>query len=76
MKIERRHVNSSYNEIDRRIQHMINDGTLETEDDIHDQRNAMLQGLYSTFMMIADNWPAVRQWCDTNERDRGYYEEV
>ena len=60
MKITRRHVNSSYNEIDRRIERMLRDGDLALSE-VHDERNAMLQGLYSVFMMLSDNWPEVAE---------------
>lgn len=73
MKIKKEHVSKSYNEIDRRIEIMIHDGDFSNETEIQEYRNAMLQGLYSTFMMISDNWPDVRSWCDTAERERGYY---
>lgn len=76
MKIEKYHVNKTYNEIDRRIDDMIHDGALETPEEIREERNAMLQGVYSTYMMISDNWPDVRYWCDVNERERGYYEDI
>lgn len=74
MKIEKYHVRKAYNEIDRRIQSLVDEGTLRKECEIREERNSMLQGVYSTFMMIADNWPDVRYWCDVNERERGYYE--
>lgn len=75
MKIEKYHVIKTYNEIDRRIEGMIHDGALETPEEIREERNAMLQGVYSTYMMISDNWPDVCEWCRHSEEERGYYAE-
>lgn len=72
MKIEKYHVDKTYNEIDRRISDMIYKEEIEHYE-IRDVRNDMLQGIYSTFLMIADNWPDVKHWCDVNEQERGYY---
>lgn len=75
MKIEKYHISKTYNEIDRRIEGMINNGDLETPEEIREERNAMLQGVYSAYMMISDNWPDVCEWCKRNEEERGYYAE-
>lgn len=73
MKIARYHVEKSYNEIDRRIEWLIHDGDLQDAWEVRDERNSMIQGLYATFMMIADNWPEVADWCRKIEDERGYY---
>ena len=81
MTITKRAVNMAYNEIERRLAHIVyegafgDDGGEEMTREIEEYREAMLQGLYSTFMMIADNWPEVRHWCDVAEAERGYYKE-
>lgn len=73
MKIEKYHVDKTYNEIDRRISDMIYKEEISQEE-IHEVRNNMLQGVYCTFIMIADNWQDVRHWCDVCEEERGYFE--
>lgn len=72
MKIEKHHVYKTYNEIDRRISDMIYKEEIE-HSEIRDVRNDMIEGVYSTFFMIADNWPEVVQWCHVCEEERGYY---
>ena len=73
MKFKREHVDKVYDEIDRRVARFIHEGSIENEQELHEAREAMLQGVYSTLMVLADNWPAVRYWGDVNEESRGYY---
>ena len=63
MKIEREAVDKAYNEIERRIMSDIEDDTA-CPAVIRERFSDYEQGLCSTFMMIADNWPEVRAWID------------
>lgn len=72
MKISFEHVSKTYNEIERRLEIMAGDGALDSEFEFLEQRKAMLEGVYSTFMMISDNWPETRHFCDLVERERSY----
>ena len=73
MKIERDQVTKVYDEVARRIDDEIRDGMLETAGDVHEEWCIMLQGVYSTLMMLAGNWPEVRSWCDEEEAERGIF---
>lgn len=59
-----------YEEVDRRINIAINDGDLESQDEIDDYRAVMMQGVYSTLMVLAKDWPAVVQMIRVEEEER------
>lgn len=59
-----------YDEVDRRINIAINDGDLESHDEIDDYRAVMMQGVYSTLMVLAKDWPAVVQMIRVEEEER------
>lgn len=59
-----------YDEVDRRINIAINDGDLESQDEINDYRAVMMQGVYSTLMVLAKDWPAVVQMIMAEEEER------
>ena len=52
-----------YDEVDRRIADYIKDDAFEWLSDMIEYRKAMLQGVYSTLMVTASNWPDVAAWC-------------
>lgn len=72
MEIYREHVKKVYNEIERRLEGMVRNGYFGCEEEVGEARKSMLQGVYCTFMMISDNWPDVRLYCDLTERELGY----
>lgn len=59
-----------YDEVDRRINIAINDGDLESQDEIDDYHAIMMQGVYSTLMVLAKDWPAVVQMIMVEEEER------
>lgn len=67
-------IRSIYDEIDRRIR------ILEFDDydakSLREARCDMMQGVYSTLMILAKDWPHVRHMCDLEEERRGYREAV
>lgn len=72
MKISFEHVQKAYNEVERRLELDISYGALPTEYEYIERRNAMLQGVYSVLMMLSDNWPETRSFCDRVEQERKY----
>ena len=52
-----------YDEVDRRIQLITDDGEFDWLSDLVEYRKAMLQGVYSTLMVTSRNWPDVSSWC-------------
>ena len=69
MKTEftREDIHNVYNEMKRRIEH-IKYG-LNTEDEIIEYKKAMLQGTYSTLMVLSSNWADVLSWMFDEEFD-------
>ena len=66
-----------YDEVDRRINIAINDGDFtgcvgspEWQDEIDDHRAVMMQGVYSTLMVLAKDWSAVVQMIRVEEEER------
>lgn len=70
IKFTRADIEAVYNEVDRRIKHMTEDGEFEWVSEIVEYRNAMLQGVYGTLMVQAANWPEVVGWSDVIEEER------
>ena len=58
-----------YDEIYRRLDNEIRMGLIETETEINEYKNAMLQGVYGTLMILAENWVGVRTMLDRIECD-------
>ncbi|MBO6267353.1 MAG: hypothetical protein J6M06_03885 [Synergistaceae bacterium] len=48
---------------DGKVAAMIKDDVFERLSDMIEYRKAMLQGVYSTLMVTASNWPDVAAWC-------------
>lgn len=57
-------------EVDRRINIAINYGDLESQDEIDGYRTVMMQGVYSTLMVLSKDWPAVIQMIRVEEEER------
>ena len=72
MDIYREHVQEVYNEIERRLEGMVRNREFDCEEELVEVRKTMLQGVYCTLMMISDNWPDVRLYCDLIERELVY----
>ena len=71
MKLTRDQIADAYRELDRRFRH---EAILcDTPEEVHDLLVSMLQGLYSVFIVLAENWPDVRTWTDEEEEKRGYF---
>ena len=57
------------NEVSRRVRHEIDAGELQTQGEIHEYWNSMMQGVYSTLMVLSTNWPDVVQMLDPIEQN-------
>ena len=66
-KFTKEDVERVYDEVERRIQIDVRDDCFDTQDEIIEYRNAMLQGVYGTLMVLASNWPDVRSMTDVIE---------
>lgn len=62
IKYTREDIEAVYDEVDRRIEFETKDGTFDTIFERWDYRAAMLQGVYGTLMVTAQNWPDVAFW--------------
>lgn len=67
-------LNQVFDEMERRLSVDIDNGVLRTDREIRYARNDMLQGVYGTLMVLADNWSDVRQMIDRIEIERCYDE--
>lgn len=74
MTFSREQVERVYDEMERRLAPLISTGILKTDKEIKDCRSDMLQGVYGTLMVLADNWTEVRRWADRIEEERFYSE--
>lgn len=54
-------------EVGRRINHMLNDGTIATRDELHDVRAMMMQGVYSVIYATAPKSELYRCWGTLDE---------
>ena len=64
-----------YDEVDRRIESDRMLGLFETDGEIKEYRKAMMQGVYGTLMVLADNWSEVRcRMIDRIEDERHWIE--
>lgn len=71
--ITKQDVEKIYDELDRRIQLDIEDGTIPNKDKwIWDERASRLQGVYGTMMAIVsnENWQKIVWWKDDIEEER------
>lgn len=64
-------VSNILEEVERRIQIGINDGDFDNVREIEDCRSDMMQGVYSTLMVISSNWPDVVRMID-KELENGH----
>ncbi len=63
------HVEAVNAELNRRIESAIRNHEFDTYAEAREAWKDMLQGAYSTFMVMADNWPEVVQIMDETEFD-------
>lgn len=64
---KREDIERIYDEVDRRIEMEIKDGGFKYISEVVEYRKAMLQGVYSTLMVTAKDWPQVVFWTDQIE---------
>lgn len=72
MVFTKQDIKAVYDELDRRIELDMSDGTIPDCIELKYTRSDRLQGVYGTLMALAtnENWRDIVWWCEEIERER------